>query len=162
LAGCRAWRAARTTPMRYAPEAPTPSTTTVLVADDDDDLRALVAETLRGDGYCVVEVTDGAEALDYLALAVDDPSLRPDIVLTDVRMPQLSGLGVLQALKNASVALPIVVMTVLRDDSVRTVAKRLGAVGVLQKPFDVDELRSAILNAEYALRAAQARRKHRA
>ncbi len=99
----------------------------VLVADDDDDLRALVANTLRDDGYAVVEVADGGEALDYLTRALEEPELRPDIVLTDVRMPHLSGLGVLQALKGAMVTLPTVVMTVLRDESVQTVAKRLGA-----------------------------------
>jgi CheY-like chemotaxis protein len=143
--------------MRHTPTVPT-RPTTVLVADDDDDLRSLVAATLRNDGYTVVEVADGTEALDYLSRALDEPHLRPDIVLTDVRMPNLSGLGVLEALKQALVVLPIVVMTVLGDDSMRTVAKRLGAVGLLRKPFDMDDLRTAILNAEGVLELARARR----
>ncbi len=141
--------------MGYAPATPT-SPTTVLVADDDDDLRDLIAETLRSDGYTVVEARDGCEALDYLTYALDIPALRPDILLTDVRMPRLSGLGVLEALKMAEVIVPTVVMTMLEDESGRAVAKRLGAVGVLRKPFDVDDLRTALLNAERALEATGA------
>jgi DNA-binding response OmpR family regulator len=133
------------------------SPTTVLVADDDDDLRGLIAETLRCDGYTVVEVRDGCEALDYLTYSLDIPALRPDIMLTDVRMPHLSGLGVLEALQMADVVVPTVVMTMLEDESLRIIAKRLGAVGVLHKPFDVDDLRTALLNAERACEATCAR-----
>jgi FixJ family two-component response regulator len=65
-------------------------------------------------------------------------------------MPGLSGLGVLEALKRARLRFPVVLMTVLRDRSVYLVAKRLGAVGVLQKPIDLDDLRTAIANAPVA------------
>jgi CheY-like chemotaxis protein len=121
--------------------------TKVIVADDDDELRALVVETLRGDGYTVVEARDGAELLSMLRETIIDKETRPDIVVTDVRMPNLSGLGVLEQLKLAHIRLPVVVMTGFAPESVRIVAKRLGAVGVLSKPFDVDDLRTAVMNA---------------
>jgi CheY-like chemotaxis protein len=123
------------------------STMKVLVADDDPDMRELVATTLRADGYDVREAADGNELLERLEQAFDDPGIRPDVVLTDVMMPGLSGLGVLEALRRAQLHFPVVLMTVLKDPSVHIVAKRLGAVGVLGKPFDVDDLRTAILNA---------------
>ena len=123
---------------------------TVLVADDDEDLRALVVATLRADGYTVLEARDGVELLDHLVRAVDVPSERPDVVVTDVRMPNLSGLGVLESLRRAHMALPVVVMTVFADESVRTMARRLGAVGLLKKPFDFDDLRTAVWNAQMA------------
>jgi CheY-like chemotaxis protein len=135
--------------MSNRPEIPTPPTK-VLVADDDDDVRALVASLLREDGYEVVEACDGAELLARLEEGVDDPVARPDVVLTDVMMPGLSGLGVLDALRRAHIAFPVVLMTVLKDHSVHIVARRLGAVGVLSKPLDVDDLRTAILNARVA------------
>jgi len=119
----------------------------ILVADDDPDMRELVATTLRADGYDVGEARDGNELLERLEQAFDDPGIRPDVVLTDVMMPGLSGLGVLEALRRAQLHFPVVLMTVLKDPSVHIVAKRLGAVGVLGKPFDVDDLRTAILNA---------------
>jgi CheY-like chemotaxis protein len=130
---------------------------TVLVADDDEDMRALVVDTLRADGYVVTEARDGAELLDHLVRAVDDPLQRPDVVVTDVRMPNLSGLGVLDALRRAHVEIPVVVMTVFAHDSVRTLARRLGAVGLLKKPFDVDDLRTAVLNAQAAFSRSKER-----
>ena len=129
----------------------------ILVADDDEDVRALVADTLRADGHFVVEAHDGAELVECLRDALDDVTVRPDVIVTDVRMPNLSGLGVLAELRRSHMDLPVVLITVLADDSVRTVARRLGAVGVLKKPLDVDNLRTAVLNAgaEFARARAQ-------
>jgi CheY-like chemotaxis protein len=120
---------------------------TVLVADDDDELRALVVDTLRADGYIVVEARDGAEMLAMLADTAGDPSKRPDVIVTDVRMPKLSGLGVLQEMRHAQLRMPVVLMTGFPPASVEVVAKRLGAVGVLKKPFDIDDLRTAVVHA---------------
>jgi len=121
--------------------------TTVLVADDDEDMRALVATTLREDGYLVREARDGAELLTRLEEALDDPSARPDVVVSDVLMPGLSGLGVLNALRRAQQDVPVILITVLTDETIHVVARRLGAVGVLHKPFDIDDLRTAIIHA---------------
>jgi DNA-binding response OmpR family regulator len=121
--------------------------TTVLVADDDDDIRALVASVLRADGYVVHEASDGAELLNRLEEAIDDPTSRPDVVVADIMMPKLSGLGVLDALRRAQVHFPVLLMTVLEDESIHIVARRLGALGVLRKPFDMDDLRTAVVNA---------------
>jgi CheY-like chemotaxis protein len=120
---------------------------TVLVADDDEDLRALVVEILRTEGYRVVEAHDGEELLDHLRGALNGSHARPDVVLTDVLMPKLSGLGVLDALRRAQWNVPVILMTVMGDGSVHTLARRLGAVCVLRKPLDVDVLRTAVLNA---------------
>jgi CheY-like chemotaxis protein len=121
----------------------------VLVADDDGDLREIVAETLRADGYEVTEARDGSELLELLERAAEEDT-RPDIIVTDVKMPLLSGLGVLSAMRRAHLPVPVVVMTAYAHDSVRTVARRLGAVGVLRKPFDIDDLRTAVMNARAA------------
>jgi DNA-binding response OmpR family regulator len=123
------------------------SPTRVLVADDDDDMRDLVADTLRADGYDVLEARDGADLLAQLEAALGNPQARPDLVVTDIMMPKLSGLGVLDALRRAQLHFPVILMTVLRDDSIYIVARRLGAVGVLRKPFDIDDLRTAVVNA---------------
>jgi FixJ family two-component response regulator len=73
-------------------------------------------------------------------------------------MPRLSGLGVLDALRRARLHFPVVLMTVLTDDSIWIVARRLGAVGVLHKPFDVDDLRTAVVNAVQAYARSPASR----
>jgi CheY-like chemotaxis protein len=122
----------------------------VLVADDDEDMRALVTATLHADGCSTVEACDGEELLALLRTSLDEPWLRPDVVVADVKMPKLSGLGVLAALKRARWDLPVVMITVVSDESIHTVAKRLGAVGVLHKPFDPNDLLTAVRNARAA------------
>ena len=120
----------------------------VLVADDDDDMRAVVVDALRADGCMTVEARNGEEVLDVLRRAMVDPRLRPDVLLTDVKMPKLSGLGVLEALRVARWRMPVVMMTALSDESIHTVAKRLGAVGLLRKPFGAGDMLQAIHSAK--------------
>ena len=131
----------------------------ILVADDDEDMLALVCHTLRADGHELSEAHDGAELLERLEHAIDDPTHRPDVVVADVSaMPRLSGLGVLDAIRRARLHFPVVLMTVLADDSIWIVARRLGAIGVLHKPFDVDDLRTAVVNAVLAYTKATGNR----
>jgi two-component system response regulator PilR (NtrC family) len=120
---------------------------TVVVADDDDELRGVVVDALRSDGYSVIEARDGEELLALVADLVGDAATCPDVIVADVRMPKLSGLGVLEELRRTHVRLPVVMMTGFSPDSVEVVARRLGAMGVLRKPFDVDDLRTAVMNA---------------
>lgn len=128
----------------------------VLVADDDDDMRTLVRETLQAEGCITMEARDGGELLEMLRDGLDEPSLRPDILVTDVKMPRLSGLGVLDALRKARWALPVIVMTVVSDESIHSVAKRLGAVGVLRKPFAPEALLTAVRTAALSAKACGA------
>jgi CheY-like chemotaxis protein len=122
-------------------------TNTVFLAEDDDAMREAVAATLRGGGYQVTEACDGAELLDLLVDSIDDPLRRPRVVVADVRMPNLSGLGVLTFLRRTTWSIPFLLMTALTDPSVRTLARRLGAIGVLRKPFAAELLLTAVLNA---------------
>ncbi len=119
---------------------------TIFLAEDDDDMRALIATALQSDGYEVVEAKDGAELLDLLAGASSSPMNRPDIIVSDVLMPCYSGLGVLAALHKSSWKIPVILITARRDEAVVKDAMRLGASAVVHKPFDIDDLRTAILN----------------
>jgi CheY-like chemotaxis protein len=128
----------------------------VLLADDDDDVRALIAASLAAEGIEVVEAKDGGELLERLSHAMAEPGAQPDVVVTDVLMPRLSGLGVLDALQRARLRFPVILVTVLNDDSVHVVARRLGAVRVLRKPLDLGDLGPAIREAsEWYARAAE-------
>lgn len=119
---------------------------TIFLAEDDDDMRALIATSLQSDGYEVIEAKDGAELLDLLAGASSSPMRRPDIIVSDVLMPCYSGLGVLAALHKSSWKIPVILITARRDEAVVKDAMRLGASAVVHKPFDIDDLRTAILN----------------
>jgi len=111
----------------------------VLIAEDDADMRALVALTLRRDGYFVEEVRDGWALLASL----EAPNILLDLVITDIRMPGLSGLDVVERIRTKSESVPVIVMTAFGDEEARATATRLGAV-LIDKPFSMDALRTAV------------------
>lgn len=129
-----------------------------MVADDDEDMRALVVATLQAAGCRTREACDGAELLELLDGGLDDAADPPDVLVTDVKMPRLSGLGVLDALRRAHLDLPVVMMTVVNDEFIDSVALRLGAVGVLRKPFDPEILVTAVRNARTVCERRRTRR----
>lgn len=77
----------------------------VLVVDDDQIIRTIVSEHLRRRGYEVEEAADGVEALDVIRQAP------PDVVVTDLGMPRLDGLGLLRELTKSNPDLPAIVLT---------------------------------------------------
>ncbi|HEX8789881.1 MAG TPA: response regulator [Polyangiaceae bacterium] len=131
------WRTALTAaPLRDPPR--------VLLAEDDDEMRQLVAEALRSDGYDVIAVSDGGRLLVTLALELignDDRAL-VDLLVLDVRMPIRSGMQVLEQLRAGNWRVPTILMTAFADPSMRERAIQLGAM-LFDKPFDLDDLRTA-------------------
>jgi DNA-binding NtrC family response regulator len=77
----------------------------VVVVDDDDEVRTLLVRTLRRRGYSVEEAADGIQGLACVEKAA------PDVVVTDMAMPRLDGLGLLKALKEKHAELPVIVLT---------------------------------------------------
>lgn len=115
----------------------------VLVAEDEDELRTLIARSLGQHGLRVVELEDGLEMSDYIALARPTARHRiplPSLVVTDVRMPGASGLEVVRAIRALGLDVPVVVLTAYPDDEVYEEALKLGDTQVFAKPFDLDEL----------------------
>ena len=108
----------------------------VVLADDQTLVRAGLAALLGlADGIEVVgEASDGREALDVVA------ALRPDVLLLDVRMPVLDGLGVLEALASAAHRPAVLVLTTFDDDDLVLAALRKGARGYLLKDVTLDEV----------------------
>ncbi len=108
--------------------------TTILVAEDDRAIRFSLACSLKADGYGVIEVGDGDEAL---ARIEQD---QPDAVLLDLKMPGRDGLAVLAKLGPALADLPVIVITAYGGSAAAIEAMRRGAYDYLTKPFDLDEV----------------------
>jgi CheY-like chemotaxis protein len=123
--------------------------TRVLLAEDDAAFRTTMSLILGGDGYEVVEVADGSAVLDELVNSLsDESSLRSfDVIITDVRMPGFSGMDVLRAVRGLPEAPPVILMTAFGNKETHREAHRLGVSTVLDKPFDLDDLRAAVANA---------------
>ncbi len=115
----------------------------VLVAEDDVEMRRLVVEVLRKEGYSVSEATDGGRLLVEIAQQAATNYEDVDLIVSDVRMPICSGLQIVEALRSAHCATPIVLMTAFGDDATRARAALAGAL-LFDKPFDLDDLRMAI------------------
>jgi CheY-like chemotaxis protein len=111
-----------------------------LVADDDIELLSMVAAAVERFGAEVVSVTSGGDLLEKLANAGAF-----DIVITDISMPWMSGLQVMHSARTAGSAIPVVVMTALRDPTLPEQVTSLGArAELLRKPFSLDELYAAL------------------
>lgn len=120
----------------------------VIVAEDDPDVRLLVSVALRGLGYEIVEAASGAELLDRLAdsLIDEDPRAQPDVIISDIRMPGLTGMEILAGLRQAHWHTIFVLMSAYADRSTRDEAQRFGVDAFFEKPFDIDELVTAIVD----------------
>jgi sigma-B regulation protein RsbU (phosphoserine phosphatase) len=112
---------------------------TVLIIEDDPQYRLTLTAYLEDSGYTVLEAADGLEGLEVFS------RVRPDIVLTDLRMPKLDGLGVIAAVKARSPATPVIAITGTRDLLAEEDALGLGAWRCLFKPIeDLSILENAI------------------
>ena len=109
-------------------------TSPVLLVEDRDSLRAVLRDTLKAEGYAVVEAADGDDAVRSLARE------RLLAVVTDLKLPGASGHEVLAAARDTDANLPVIVMTAYGtvDDAVR--AMKAGAADFLTKPVDPDHL----------------------
>lgn len=108
----------------------------VLVAEDDVELRAVLVGSLRSWGYRVQETGSGTGLGHLLFGTGDEP---PDLLVTDDRMPGVSGMSALRAVRIQGWATPVVLVTAFPDREVEEEARELGAV-VLAKPFALEEL----------------------
>jgi CheY-like chemotaxis protein len=113
----------------------------VLLAEDDPDLRGLLTEALRMDGLSVIPAKNGIALLDQIgsALLFGDPE-PIDLVVSDIRMPGLTGLQVLASVRGLEVGIPVVLMSAYGDQRTRDEAFRLGVSAFFDKPFDIEEL----------------------
>jgi len=128
--------------------APTPDARAVLVIEDDDEMRRLLTSVLARDGYPVRPFRDGMEALDYLdTLRIgrhwNDENL--GLIVSDVRMPGCSGLDLVDCLRTLDCAVPVILITAFGDAETHAQARDLGAA-LLDKPFDMNELRRVVLS----------------
>lgn len=112
----------------------------ILLAEDDSEMRSMLALALTHEGYSVIECRNGEELTLCLKESSFQASERVDLVISDIRMPGMSGLGVLATHGQKPKCPPIILMTAFGDDKTRSEAQHLGAVAFLDKPFGLDDL----------------------
>src|SRR5262249_24639526 len=110
----------------------------ILVVDDEVSMRELLSITLRQAGYDVTLAEGGEGAVNALK------SDAFHLVITDLRMRKLDGLGVLRAAKELSPSTVVVVVTAFASTETAVEAMKLGAYDYITKPFKLDEMRLTI------------------
>ena len=112
----------------------------ILLAEDDAEMRQLLEMALRRDGHEVVSSKDGNELVQAVV-----QSLRSgapiDLVITDVRMPGISGFEATCWIRNLGCKTPVLAITAFADPALQVAGSHLGVVAVLDKPFDLAEFR---------------------
>ena len=111
------------------------------VIDDDDAVRQSLEFLLKTAGVKVRSFESGKAFLEVL------PEIRSGCVLTDVRMPEVTGIDVLKRVKETNPDLPVIVITGHGDISLAVEAMKIGAVDFLEKPFDDDLLLASVRSA---------------
>ncbi len=107
---------------------------TVLVVDDDALVRKAVRLTCEAEGYAVTEIARGGDALG----TVD--TLRPDLVLLDLMMPDVSGFDICREIRRAGHRMPVVILSAKSDEIDVVLGLEIGADDYIQKPFRPREL----------------------
>ncbi|MEZ4388772.1 MAG: sigma-54 dependent transcriptional regulator [Candidatus Krumholzibacteriia bacterium] len=121
----------------------------ILVVDDEATIRMSLVEALHQDGYDVDDAETGEEAL----ARCHGESF--DLVITDLKLPGISGLEMLQALRNQGRGLPVILMTAYGDVDSAVSAMRLGAYDYINKPFKLADIRKQVRGALRATRATE-------
>lgn len=113
----------------------------VMVVDDDLAFRAAASRVLRGAGHTVEEAVDGGHALKMIALKV------PDLVITDMLMPERDGVELIRTLRQGRPTVRILAISgrgAFAEFDILKVAEMVGADATLAKPLDGDELLAAV------------------
>jgi len=113
----------------------------ILIVDDDADLLNLLAEGLAFLGAAVLQATDGRAALELVKRE------KPDVIISDIRMPILDGLEMMTILNEMGRQIPIIFMTGFGDSRTRRRSFSLGSFDFLEKPMDMDRLIHAVQTA---------------
>jgi two-component system, NtrC family, response regulator AtoC len=112
----------------------------ILLLDDEEQIRRVIALHLGKRGHEVIAGNDGREGLDHLARS------RFDLVLTDLRMPRVSGLELLKAMREDGLSTPVIVLTAYASIESAVEAMKLGAADYIGKPPQLDEITIKVAN----------------
>ena len=106
----------------------------ILVVDDEEAIREVVSTMLESRGYHCVAVSNGRAAQDFVRKQT------PDLVLSDMIMPEMDGIKLLDWLRNFDPEIPVIMVTAIHDISTALEAIRRGAYDYILKPFEKDQL----------------------
>ncbi|HJV17063.1 MAG TPA: response regulator [Bacillales bacterium] len=112
----------------------------ILIVDDQFGIRILLNEVFQKEGYETYQAANGLQALDIVK------KHGPDLVLLDMKIPGMDGIEILKRMKVIDPDIRVIIMTAYGELDTIQEAKELGAIMHFAKPFDIDDIRSAVKN----------------
>lgn len=108
----------------------------ILLVDDEGGFAELLRDLLQMDNYEVVVAGDGQEGLEKLQ------TFRPDVIISDIVMPRLSGFEMFKRVKATpeTAMIPFLFITGFQDERVLAEARKIGVFGILRKPVDIEQI----------------------
>lgn len=125
----------------HDPSAEEAAPTRILVVDDEEIMREFLKEVLADEGYAITLAVSGRDAVEKMKASTYD------IVITDIVMPELDGLGVVAAARDLPYDVDVIVMTGYASMETAVESMKLGAVDYITKPFNIDQIRIIVSNA---------------
>ncbi|MEN6360260.1 MAG: sigma-54 dependent transcriptional regulator [Smithella sp.] len=113
----------------------------ILIVDDEFNIRLVLSAMLKKEGYSIASATDGLEALQILKAG------KIDVVVTDLKMPNLDGMGLLNRITEQYPAVPVIIITAHGTVATAVEALKKGALDYITKPFELDDLKNVISKA---------------
>ncbi len=110
----------------------------ILIVDDQYGIRVLLHEVFQKEGYQTFQAANGFQALDIVKKDC------PDLVILDMKIPGMDGIEILKHVKEINQEIKVILMTAYGELDMIQEAKDLGALMHFAKPFDIDEIRSAV------------------
>ncbi len=114
---------------------------TILIADDEEGVRELFSEICKEENYNVILATNGLEAVQKAKEEL------PDVIILDIRMPEIDGLEAFKKIKEALINVPVLFITAFGSPDLAIEAMKEGAYNYITKPFDIDEIKVLIRKA---------------
>ncbi len=106
----------------------------ILIVDDNENIRKLIAEFLCLEGYAIDIASDGAEAFKKTMLN------RYNLIIMDIQMPKMNGIDAVKAVRINLPAIPVIIISGIRDKALIQQARECGADAYLSKPFAINDL----------------------
>ena len=115
---------------------------TALLIDDNERYRSMLTRFMQGQGFECIQANDGAEAIAHIAQHGN-----PDLIMCDVRMPNMNGVQFLEELKAKSISIPTIMISAVGDREIIDRCLELGAADYVEKPFQLEQVKARITRA---------------
>ena len=112
----------------------------ILLVDDETGFAELLRDLLRMDNYEVEVANDGVEGVEKVQ------TFKPDVIISDIVMPRMSGFEMFKKLKSSpeTASIPFLFITGFQDERVLAEARKIGVFGILQKPIDLEQIENRV------------------